>query len=72
MPSTESWLTKNVRPLCLLALTLAGIADGIVPGLTISDRVWDIIQVMGGGYVLGRSAEKVVREYSKKKESGLT
>lgn len=66
----ESWLQRNWRP--LLMLWFAGLVGahwlGFTPPNLPSDVVinlLDIVQVGVGGYVLGRSAEKVVREYKK-------
>lgn len=66
----ESWLQRNWRP--LLMLWFAGLVGahwlGFTPPNLPSDVVinlLDIVQVGVGGYVLGRSAEKVVREYKR-------
>lgn len=66
----ESWLQRNWRP--LLMLWFAGLVGahwlGFTPPNLPSDVVMsllDIVQVGVGGYVLGRSAEKVVKEYKK-------
>ena len=66
----ESWLQRNWRP--LLMLWFAGLVGahwlGYTPPNLPPDVVMsllDIVQVGVGGYVLGRSAEKVVKEYKK-------
>tara|TARA_R110000796_G_scaffold69170_4_gene157987 strand:+ start:5390 stop:5767 length:378 start_codon:yes stop_codon:yes gene_type:complete len=66
----ESWLQRNWRPLLMLWFaTLVGahwlgftpenLSDAVVQDLL------GIVQVGIGGYVLGRSAEKVVKEYKR-------
>lgn len=67
----ESWLQRNWRP--MLMLLFAGLVAAHWLGFTPENlsqetvnHLLDIVQVGIGGYVLGRSAEKVVREYKKK------
>jgi hypothetical protein len=69
---SESWLARNWRPitmLCFVAVivnnfllfpyaSLLGVA--VVP-LELPVDVWKVIQMGLGGYVVGRSAEKVTR-----------
>ena len=64
----ESWLQRNWRP--VLMLWFAGLVGAHWLGATpanLSDVVvqdlLDIVQVGIGGYVIGRSAEKVTRAY---------
>ena len=66
----ESWLQRNWRP--LLMLWFAGLVGAHWLGYTppnlppeIVMSLLDIVQVGVGGSVLGRSAEKVVKEYKK-------
>tara|TARA_R110000851_G_C12922296_1_gene550425 strand:+ start:258 stop:635 length:378 start_codon:yes stop_codon:yes gene_type:complete len=66
----ESWLQRNWRP--LLMLWFAALVGAHWLGFTpenLSDAVVQdllgIVQVGIGGYVLGRSAEKVVKEYKR-------
>lgn len=65
-----SWLQRNWRP--LLMLTFAGLIVSRWLGLSVADippelelKLFEIIQVGLGGYVIGRSAEKVVKEWRK-------
>ena len=64
----ESWLQRNWRP--LLMLWFAGLVGAHWLGITpenLSEAVvinlLDIVQVGVGGYVLGRSGEKMVKAY---------
>ncbi|WP_461210091.1 hypothetical protein [Desulfocurvus sp. DL9XJH121] len=56
--ASDSWLSKNVRPLCLLAVTAAIIASALAPGVApaklsaLTDLGWGVY----GYYFLGRSA----------------
>ena len=62
---SESWLTRNWRPLVMLTFTALMVADWLgftAPNLTpeLKMKLFDIIHVGLGGYVIGRSAEKVL------------
>lgn len=68
--SGESWLQRNWRP--LLMLWFAALVGAHWLGFTpanLSDDV--VVQLLGivkvgiGGYVLGRSGEKIIKEYKK-------
>jgi len=66
----ESWLQRNWRP--LLMLWFAGLVGAHWLGFTPDNLSQDtinhlltIVQVGIGGYVIGRSGEKIVREWKK-------
>lgn len=66
----ESWIQRNWRPVTML--TFVGLIVAHWMGLTapnLSEEqilgLMDIVQVGIGGYVVGRSAEKVMKEYNK-------
>lgn len=65
-----SWLQRNWRPLVMINFAVLITAHwlGFTPE-NMSDAqvlaLLDIVQVGLGGYVVGRSAEKVMREYKK-------
>ena len=67
---SEHWLTANWRPITMLTfvgLIVAHWLGWTAPGLT-EDQVLsllDIVKVGLGGYVIGRSAEKVAKEWKK-------
>lgn len=74
---SESWLTRNWRPITMLTFTALIVADWLgisAPNLTpeLKGKLFSIIQIGLGGYVIGRSAEKIAREIrpvlEKKKE----
>ena len=74
---SDSWLARNWRP---LIMTLFGIiiannyilspwlhALGFVSvSLPIPDRMWSLLELGLGGYVIGRSAEKAVQAWKTK------
>lgn len=62
--NSESWLTQNWRPLTMLTFVACIVARWFglsTPGLSEAEymRLWDIVQLALGGYVIGRSAEKI-------------
>jgi len=62
---SESWITRSWRPITMFILMGLLIADSF--GYTtlspdLKQRLYDIIQIGLGGYIAGRSIEKVVRE----------
>ena|SRR5690606_5913860 len=66
----ESWLQRNWRPLTMLtfvALVVSTWLGFAAPGLNhdLEILLFEIIQVGLGGYVIGRSAEKIIKEYKK-------
>lgn len=61
---SEHWLAANWRPLMMLTfggLIVARWLGFTAPGITeaVELKLWDIIQLGLGGYVIGRSAEKI-------------
>ena len=61
----ESWLQRNWRPITMLTFVVLIVArwmgltiEGISP--QIEKQLYDIVQIGLGGYVIGRSAEKIV------------
>jgi hypothetical protein len=66
----ESWLQRSWRPIAMLTFVglivahwLGYTAPNLPPEQVIA--LLDIVKVGLGGYVLGRSAEKVMKEYKK-------
>ncbi len=56
-----SWLQRNWRPITMLTFLVLVVADTF--GLTtfrLADQAWSLLQLGLGGYVVGRSAEKIV------------
>lgn len=62
---SESWLASSWRPITMLVFTALIVARWFgwaAPNLTEAEylKLWDIVQLGLGGYVMGRSAEKIV------------
>ena len=56
-----SWMQRNWRPITMLTFLALVVADTF--GLTqfrLAEEAWTLLQIGLGGYVVGRSAEKVV------------
>ena len=67
---SESWLTRNWRPIVMLVFTGLLVADWLgysAPNLSpeLKLRLFDIIHLGLGGYVIGRSAEKVLPQVAR-------
>lgn len=63
--SSEHWLAATWRPIMMLtfgALIVARWLGFSAPGLSEAEvlKLWDIVELGIGGYVIGRSAEKIV------------
>ena len=62
---SENWLASAWRPITMLtfvALIVARWLGWSAPGITEAEvlKLWDIVQLGLGGYVIGRTAEKIV------------
>lgn len=73
---SKHWLTATWRPILMLSITaiivnnflLAPYAQalfGFGLQLHLPERLWDLLTLGVGGYVVGRSAEKVVETWKK-------
>lgn len=57
----DSWLQRSWRPVTMLTFLVLIVLDTL--GLTavpIAEQMWTLLQIGMGGYVVGRSAEKVI------------
>ena len=56
----RSWLQRNWRPITMLSFLALVIADsGGLLAFRLSDAAWTLLQIGLGGYVVGRSIEKI-------------
>lgn len=58
---SQSWLARNWRPITMLTFLALIVAD--IFGLTqfrLSEQAWELLKIGIGGYVVGRSAEKIM------------
>ena len=76
----ESWLQRNWRPLLMLSVVAIVVNNYIIypylslfgvpaTSLDLPDRLWSLMQIGVGGYVAGRSGEKIVQNL-KGKDNG--
>lgn len=64
--SSKHWLTSNWRPLTMITFLILIVNDsyGWLPN-PLSEQAWLAINLGLGGYVAGRSAEKIVKTVKK-------
>ncbi len=62
----QSWIQRNWRPITMLAFLALVICDqfGLLE-FRLADQAWTLLQIGLGGYVVGRSAEKIVPQLVK-------
>jgi hypothetical protein len=76
---SESWLASNWRPITMLTFVLIiannyilfpyiQLFGGTATALTIPPDMWDLLKLGLGGYVVGRSVEKAVKNYTLTKQ----
>lgn len=56
---SKSWITRSWRPITMLTFVFL-IVYSTFTGLVIPEDLWTVIKLGLGGYVIGRSAEKIV------------
>jgi len=72
--NSDSWIAKNWRPLTMLVFTFIVANNYILypylslfwadaPELELPVYLWDLLKIGLGGYVVGRSAEKVATNW---------
>ncbi len=71
--NSQSWLARNWRPIVML--TFGGLIVAISTGATnvedlaaVPEQLWRLLQIGIGGYIVGRSAEKIVPQVFNKKD----
>ena len=68
---SESWLTRNWRPILMLTFTYIIAHNYIIapvfsaPSLPIPDQMWELLKLGIGGYIGGRSAEYIAEQIGK-------
>jgi hypothetical protein len=62
----QSWLQRSWRPITMLTFLLLVVMDsfGWLPN-PLAEEAWVLLQIGLGGYVAGRSAEKITQQYMK-------
>lgn len=57
---SESWMTSNWRPLTMLTFVALIVLHQFGIGPALHEDMWPLLQLGLGGYVVGRSAEKII------------
>lgn len=64
--NSSSWMARNWRPILMLSFTYIIVHTYVfvpvfrIPSVQIPPDMWDLLKIGVGGYVVGRSAEKIV------------
>lgn len=60
----QSWIQRNWRPITMLTFLGLVVLDSfsILPN-PLAEEAWMLLQIGLGGYVVGRSAEKITQQY---------
>jgi len=67
--TSSSWITRNWRPITMLTFLVLVVLDSFdVLANPLAPQAWTLLQIGLGGYVVGRSAEKIVPAFAKKKD----
>jgi hypothetical protein len=77
----ESWTQRNWRPILMLSIVAIIVNNYLVfpymdlfgyqaTLLELPDRMWGLMEIGVGGYVLGRSGEKIITQVFKKPTGG--
>jgi hypothetical protein len=60
----QSWLQRNWRPITMLTFLVLVVLDSFgVLANPLAPEAWTLLQIGLGGYVVGRSAEKITKQY---------
>ena len=69
--TSQSWLARNWRPILMLTFTFIVAWNYIVVPIVgataaaIPPDMWTLMKIGVGGYIVGRSGEKIMSDYSK-------
>lgn len=70
--ASQSWLARNWRPIVMMEFAFVIAWNYIVApifslsSLPLPEQMWELLKLGMGGYIIGRSAEKIVTVYNKK------
>jgi len=66
----HSWLQRNWRPITMLTFLILVVLDSFaVLKNPLTEDAWLLLQIGLGGYVVGRSAEKLIPAFAQRKKS---
>ena len=61
----QSWMQRNWRPITMLTFLVLVVCDSFGwLAFRLADQAWTLLQIGLGGYVIGRSAEKIAPNIS--------
>lgn len=74
---SEHWITSSWRPITMLVFVFiifnnyvlvpyAQAFGANIPTLDLTEQMWELLKIGIGGYIIGRSAEKVAKEIKTK------
>ena len=67
----QSWLQRNWRPITMLTFLVLVVCDSFgLLTFRLSGEAWTLLQIGLGGYVVGRSGEKIMGKVSEMKIAG--
>ena len=59
-----SWLQRSWRPITMLTFLVLVVCDSFgLLAFRLADQAWSLLQIGLGGYVIGRSGEKIMKSY---------
>ena len=62
----QSWMQRNWRPITMLTFLVLVVCDSFgLLAFRLADDAWSLLQIGLGGYVTGRSAEKIADKFKK-------
>jgi hypothetical protein len=66
----HSWIQRNWRPITMLTFLVLVVLNSFgVLQTKLAPEAWSLLKIGLGGYVVGRSAEKIVPYFKKKKDA---
>ena len=68
---SESWIARNWRPITMLTFLTLIVGDSMGWLVNeVNERMWLLLEIGLGGYVVGRSAEKITKSIIEAKVTG--
>lgn len=62
----SSWLQRNWRPITMITFLILVVCDSFgLLAFRLAEQAWTLLQIGLGGYIVGRSAEKIMPHVSK-------
>jgi len=62
--ASGSWLQQSWRPITMLTFLVLVVCDSFgLLAFRLADQAWSLLQIGLGGYVIGRSGEKIMKSY---------